>query len=66
MLAPGRLAYKIDDFAAEIGVSRAHLYNLIKAGRGPRVTKIGRRKSIIQTEHGIAWLRSLRSEQDAA
>jgi predicted DNA-binding transcriptional regulator AlpA len=66
MLATSRLAYPIDDFASEIGVSRAYLYRLIKNGRGPRVTKIGR-KSVIQTKHGIEWLAAhVAKSQEAA
>lgn len=42
--------------AALMGVSRSTLYELIKEGRGPRITKIGGR-SIITREDRLTWLK---------
>lgn len=44
-----KLGYGIADGASAIGISRAHMYELIKAGR-VRVVKIGRRSIIPATE----------------
>lgn len=57
-MSPTIAALSVADAAASAGVSRALLYQLIKDGRGPRVTKIGHR-SVITIEDRDAWLRNL-------
>lgn len=51
------VALSISATAESVGVSRSKLYSLISEGRGPRVTKIGRR-SVILTADRDAWLRA--------
>lgn len=51
------VALSICATAESCGISRATLYNLIAQGRGPRVTKIGRRSVILIADRD-AWLRS--------
>jgi predicted DNA-binding transcriptional regulator AlpA len=41
-------------FLAEHGVSRSLFYRLVKDGRGPRLTKIGRR-TLISAEAASEW-----------
>ena len=62
MLATTRLALSIPELCAEIGISRAHFYNLTKAGGGPRVTKVGSR-SVVLVDDARAWLKSLASDR---
>jgi predicted DNA-binding transcriptional regulator AlpA len=38
---PTRVFFSVREFCAAYDISRAHLYRLIQAGRGPRLTKIG-------------------------
>ena len=52
------LAYSVPEAARLCGISRAFLYSEIKKGRGPKLTKIGRR-SLISHEALIAWLAEL-------
>jgi predicted DNA-binding transcriptional regulator AlpA len=49
-----RDAYSIPEFAARHGLSRSHLYEVIKAGDGPSIMKVGRR-SLISREAAAAW-----------
>ena len=58
MLATNRLAYSIPEFCEQIGISRAHFYNLARNDRAPRVTKIGHR-SVVLVEDARMWLDAL-------
>ncbi|WGS18948.1 MULTISPECIES: AlpA family phage regulatory protein [unclassified Bradyrhizobium] len=51
-------ALSIPEAAVSAGVSKSLLYQLIKDGRGPRVTRIGCR-SVIRIEDRDQWLKSL-------
>jgi len=46
--------YSVREFCALLGVSRAHFYNILRAGQGPRVMKIGRR-TVISSEAVREW-----------
>ena len=48
------IAFTIAEFADAHRISRSTFYNLLKAGDGPRVCKIGRR-SIITREAADEW-----------
>jgi hypothetical protein len=48
------LAFSITEFCALHRISRAHFYNLVKAGLGPRVMDVGGRKLISQ-EAAADW-----------
>jgi predicted DNA-binding transcriptional regulator AlpA len=41
-------------FLSEHGLSRSLFYRLVKEGRGPRLTKIGRR-TLISSEAAAEW-----------
>ena len=53
--APEPIAYSVPHTAARVGISRAGLWALIRAGKGPRVTTIGRR-SVILVSDCNTWL----------
>lgn len=61
----GRSAYTIAEFCAEHRVSRTHLYELTKAGRGPRLMKLGRRV-LISVEAAADWRRQIEVETTKA
>ena len=58
-------AFSIDEFCRAHRVSRATLYNLWKAGRGPRFIKLAQRR-LISVEAAAAWRREMESESAAA
>lgn len=60
-----RVAYDVDEAAKEARVSRNHLYDLMREGKGPAAKKIGRR-TIILREDLLAWLRSHANYKAAA
>ncbi len=60
-----RSAYTIAEFCAEHRVSRTHLYELCKAGRGPRLMKLGRRV-LISIEAAADWRRQIEVETTKA
>ena len=51
----GREALSIDEAAAAAGIGRTLLYDLLKAGEGPKTIKI-RRRRIIRVEALREWL----------
>ena len=53
-----RSAYTIAEFCSEHRVSRTHLYMMVKAGKGPRLMKLGRRV-LISVEAAADWRRSI-------
>lgn len=56
-------ALSIPEFCEHNGISRAHFYNVVKVGLGPRVMRVGRR--VLVTPNAAAeWRRS--READAA
>jgi predicted DNA-binding transcriptional regulator AlpA len=58
---PNKLAFSIAEFCELHDISRAHFYNFIKTGGGPRMMDVGGRK-IISREAAEAW----RREREAA
>jgi len=58
-------AYTVTQFADAHSVSRTHVYALIKAGKGPRLMKVGRR-TLISAEAAADWRRQLEQETAAA
>jgi len=50
------MAYTVDEFCASHRISRAHFYNLLKAGKGPRVMRAGSRV-LISEEAAADWRR---------
>jgi hypothetical protein len=51
-------AYTIAEFCQTHRISRTHLHNLMKAGQGPRIMKLGRRV-LISLEAAIEWRRQI-------
>jgi excisionase family DNA binding protein len=47
---PVALSHSVPAAAKRLGISRSHLYELIRAGKGPRVTRLGRRTLITEQE----------------
>jgi hypothetical protein len=37
------VAFSVDQFCQRNGICKAHFYNAVRAGRGPRLMKVGRR-----------------------
>lgn len=57
-------AFTIAEFCTAHRISRTHLHNLMRTGRGPRVMKLGRRV-LIAAEAAADWRRQLEAESMA-
>jgi hypothetical protein len=53
-------AYSVDGFCLAHGLSRSKLYDMLRAGDGPRVMKCGTR-TLISVEAAQAWRRGRRA-----
>jgi predicted DNA-binding transcriptional regulator AlpA len=62
--ATDRAAYSIVEFARAHSMSRAHVYNLMRDGLGPRVMRAGRR-TLVSAEAAADWRRRMESPQAA-
>lgn len=51
-------AYTIEEFAQAYRICRATVYNMIKAGTGPRTMKVGAR-TLISKESATEWQRRI-------
>jgi len=58
-------AYSVDEFCRRHNLCRASFYNLVKAGRGPRIMKVGSR-TLISIEAAAEWRRRMESETSSA
>lgn len=58
-------AYSIAQFCDAHHISRTHLHNMCKAGRGPRMMKLGRRV-LISAEAAADWRRQIEAETTKA
>jgi predicted DNA-binding transcriptional regulator AlpA len=58
-----KAAQTVDEFCADNNLCRATFYNLRKAGRGPRIMKIGSR-TLISAEASSAWRRQMEDEAE--
>jgi excisionase family DNA binding protein len=64
-------AYSIPQFAAAVGLSRRHVWTLLRRGEGPRIFRVGRRVLVsgsaveewISRMEGLAEARSTRGDQ---
>jgi hypothetical protein len=54
-------AQTVDEFCADNHICRATFYNLRKAGRGPRIMKVGTR-TLITTEASADWRLQMETE----
>ena len=52
----------IAQFLADHNISRTHLHNLQKAGKGPRVMRVGRRV-LISAEAAAEWRRRMEDDE---
>jgi hypothetical protein len=57
-----QLAYSIPKFCELHNICRATFYNLRKAGKGPRLMKVGTR-TLISVEAAADWRRERETEQ---
>ena len=62
--AGDHLALSIDEFCARHSISRAHYYNLKKAGLGPREMPLGTRV-LISVEAAAEWRRQREAGAEA-
>lgn len=56
--AIAKAAFSFDEFCSAHGLSRAMLYKMIRASKGPRVMKVGTR-SLISAEAAADWRRAM-------
>lgn len=54
--AASKLLYRVNQLTAEIGISRAHLYQLVKRGEFPQPIKIGDRAIAWPAQAIEAWI----------
>jgi hypothetical protein len=54
-------AYTIDEFCQAHRICRAHFYNLLKNGTGPRIMKVGSR-TLVSVEAATDWRLKLEDE----
>jgi predicted DNA-binding transcriptional regulator AlpA len=62
--APTRSLQSIPAFCADNGISRSLFYRLVSEGRGPRVTKVGRR-TLISSEAAQEWRHQMEATTQA-
>jgi predicted DNA-binding transcriptional regulator AlpA len=55
---PHRSAYSLTEFCVEHRISRTTLWQLCKAGKGPRMMKLGRRV-LVSVEAAAEWRRQV-------
>lgn len=60
-----KLAYSVLEFAKATGLSKTFLYEQIKTGQGPRLTRVGRR-TLITVEDAQNWLRSRSEDSESS
>jgi hypothetical protein len=51
-------AHTVDEFCRSHRISRGTFYNELKAGRGPRIMKVGSR-TLVSEEAGAEWRRRI-------
>lgn len=54
-------AFSVSEFCRAYGIGRNKFYEELKAGRGPRTFRVGRRR-LISKEAADEWVRKLESE----
>ncbi|ARP85779.1 helix-turn-helix transcriptional regulator [Bordetella genomosp. 9] len=60
-----KATWTIPQFCDSHNISRTHLYDLIKQGKGPRLMKLGRR-TLISAEAAADWRRQMEAETSGA
>lgn len=56
-----RALLSVPEFCRSHGIARSHFYVLLKEGRGPRITKLGRR-TLISIEAAADWRHAMERE----
>ena len=56
-------AFTVDEFCQGHRISRAGFYNLLKAGQGPRVMRVGGRV-LVSVEAAADWRRAMEQGRD--
>lgn len=54
-------AFSVSEFCRAYGIGRNKFYEELKAGRGPKTFRVGRRR-LISRESADAWIRKLEAE----
>jgi len=54
----GRKASSIEQFCSDHGISRATFYNLLKAGKAPRIMRVGARR-LVSEEAAAEWRQAM-------
>ena len=62
-LAMGQQNYSVNEFCMLYGIGRTFFYELLKAGRGPQIIKVGR-KTLIPRHCAEAWQESMEAVRD--
>lgn len=62
-LAMGKQNYTVNEFCMLYGIGRTFFYELLKAGRGPQIIKVGR-KTLIPRHCAEAWQESMEAVRD--
>jgi len=53
--------YTVDSFCERHHIARSYFYQLLREGRGPRITKVGRR-TLVRGEAAAEWRRRMEDE----
>lgn len=61
--APQQSAFSIAQFCEAHHISRTHLHNMQKAGKGPRLMRLGRRV-LISAEAAADWRRQIEADTE--
>ncbi len=59
-----KLSYTVDEFCAASGIPRSTFYMLVKAGKGPRLMRAGRR-TLISAQAAADWHRHMEASTAA-
>jgi len=62
---PAPSLQSVADFCADNGISRSLFYRLVQEGRGPRLTKVGRR-TLISSDAAAEWRARLERDTEQA
>jgi len=62
---PAPSLQSVADFCVDNGISRSLFYRLVQEGRGPRLTKVGRR-TLIGSEAAAEWRARLERDTEQA
>lgn len=64
--APSKLLYRVHDLVEALGMSRPHLYQLVKRGEFPKPIKLGARAVAWPAQAIEAWIAGRAAEAQGA